>query len=241
MKAHDVHAHIGIDSVYGFSQKPEELIRKMDRAKIAKAVVFPFANVSKIERQNDLVAEAVRASKERLVGFCCVDPKRLGAVDEIDRAVEKLEMKGIMLDAEVFYINLKAPYMKGVFEKALEHKLPVLIHSRPMSSVTFRLGEGIDYVAQNYPEVTILTHIQVPYLGLLASRNNNIMIETSMNLDNRAIETFVSKFGADRIIFGSDSPLNHPYVKRIMVEEAEITEDQKELILRRNVKKLLEI
>lgn len=165
----------------------------------------------------------------------------MDAIDEIDRAVEKLDMKGIMLDAEVFYISLKSPYMNGIFEKALEHRVPVLIHSRPMSSITFGLGDGIDYVAQKYPGVTILTHIQVPYLLRWASRNTNIIVETSMNLDNRAIETFVSKLGAHRIIFGSGSPLNHPYVKRIMVEEAEITEDQKELILRKNLEKLLEI
>jgi len=47
--------------------------------------------------------------------------------------------------------------------------------------------------------------------------------------------------GAHRILFGSNAPLEHPYVKRVVVE-SEITGDEdRELILRQNIVRILKI
>lgn len=248
IKAYDLHANIGVDKVYGFSQTPEELLKKMEIAQVEKAVLQPIpSNQEEIPAINDYVAGVTKKYPNKFVGFCCVDPNDPRVTNEIDRAVNELGLKGILLDYDtflgVFGASLGAPKTWPVFEKAREYNIPILIQSIPGMSryLGDNLAEDINTVCERFPDVTIIAHILIPAIKYFFVKNSNLLLDTANNLDNRAIEGFTGLIGAGRIFFGSNSPKEHPLVRRLYIDDAEITEYQKELILRKNLARLLRI
>ena len=51
----------------------------------------------------------------------------------------------------------------------------------------------------------------------------------------------MEQIGADRILYGTDTPLYQSEMQRARIDHAELTDDQKKLILRDNAVKLLEL
>ena len=69
-----------------------------------------------------------------------------------------------------------------------------------------------------------------------AARHGNLWIDTSSarSILPGLIEWAVREVGADRLMFGSDTPLYHVAMQRARIETAEIPESAKALILREN-------
>ncbi|MDH2900173.1 MAG: amidohydrolase family protein [archaeon] len=245
IRAIDIHANIGTDLMYGFSQTPEQLIKKMDMANVEKAVLqpIPMPDNAQIPKINDYVRAAIDKYPDRFVGFCCVSPSDPNVTNEIDRAVDKLGLSGILLDYDTFMGAYPKPKIDLVFEKAREHEIPVLLQSIPGQSryLGDNLAEEINALAEKFTDVSIIVHQMIPSIKFFFQKNSNLLLNTGHCLDNRTIETYSSLFGAGRILYGSNSPKEHPLVRRLYIDEAEITDYQKELILRRNAARLLGI
>lgn len=95
---------------------------------------------------NDFVASVVRQHPERFFGLAVLpfqDEK--GNLAELDRCIDKLGMKGILL-----YSNLDGrfpdePEFRGVFEMAEKRNVPILLH--PAYPTTFEATKGYDMAA----------------------------------------------------------------------------------------------
>ncbi|GIS63043.1 MAG: hypothetical protein CM1200mP2_52680 [Planctomycetaceae bacterium] len=55
------------------------------------------------------------------------------------------------------------------------------------------------------------------------------------------VEWAVGEIGADRILYGTDTPLYSAEMQRARIDHAELTDDQKKLILRENAVALLDL
>ena len=53
------------------------------------------------------------------------------------------------------------------------------------------------------------------------------------------VEAMVEGVGAERVIFGTDTPLIDPFFGLAKITGADITEEQKELILGKNIMRLI--
>jgi predicted TIM-barrel fold metal-dependent hydrolase len=62
-----------------------------------------------------------------------------------------------------------------------------------------------------------------------------------MSITSGLIEWAVKEIGADRIFYGTDSPLYFAPMQRARVEHAEISDEDKRLILRENALARLEL
>ena len=233
----DVHNHIGRDPAYDIRQSAEELLDKMHVGGIDRAVIFPLANVTDLEKQNDLISDAVDRAPHKFIGFALVNPWNEA---ETRRVVEYDWVKGVEVDVEIFSVNLVAPKVHASLEAALERDLPVFLNSdHPMSRVSTNMAEWVEAVAVKYPDLRIITRPTIPGIGAVAKHCPNVFFEVSAMHADLMLTRSTSQFGAHRFLLGSDSPKEHPYVKRVLIETAQITDHQKRMILGDNADRIL--
>ena len=238
-KAFDAHSYLGEDKVYGYSQTPQDLIQKMERANIEKALVMPFTG-PKLDCLNEYIKKSVGEFPDRLVGFYCVDPSRLDC-RKISRAVDN-DFRGLYLDVEVYcpFIGLKSKGVDNMAKIAKELQLPILIRNYELSINSINLAEQLHEKAEKFPDVTFIVGMRIPSIKMVATMHENIVMSTSMNKYYEAND-FIPVIGPERIIFGSNSPIQDPFVMRKTVDLMPISKHQKRLILRRNLSRILNI
>jgi predicted TIM-barrel fold metal-dependent hydrolase len=230
-------------SLFGYGQTLDELLAGLDAAEIEQAVVCPVRPRGyHLGPANDLVAEAV-AREPRLVGLVRVDPN-LGdeAVAELERGVRALGLRGLFLHPweELFRVN--APLLDPLISRCAELRVPVLIAAGyPWVSEASQIGD----LARRFPRVRlVMTHggqINISGLGqadaMQVLRNHlNVSIETSGVYRQDFLEDVVAELGAERVLFGSNSPRMDPRLEVQRVRWANVAEADKGLILDGNAR-----
>lgn len=144
----------------------DKLVLKMDEAGIDKAIILPLdfwlgcpqSDGISIEEKNVIFAEAVQRHKGRLLTHVGVDPRRENALEIMRQGVEENGAIGLKLHPTTgFYPD--DPICTPLYEKALEYKIPVLIHSgnepAPLQ-IKFSQPKYIDTVAAEFPDLRII-------------------------------------------------------------------------------------
>ena len=138
--------------------------------------------------------------------------------------------------------NMGAP----IFQFAADRNATILTHSGEENS----LPDDLLPLADDHADAKlILAHLGCGYDGdttrqvraIQRSKRGNVFVDTSSmsSLFSGLIEWAVAEIGAERILFGTDSPLYDPATQRARIEHAEIRESEKRLILRDNAIRLL--
>ncbi|HMG36584.1 MAG TPA: amidohydrolase family protein [Blastocatellia bacterium] len=178
---------------------------------------------------NDEVADVVKKYPKQFVGFACADPwKGKRAVDEMERAISELGMKGAKFHpgVQAFYPN--DPRFFPLYEKIASLGVPALFHTG-----TNALGAGVpggmgirldhtrpiylDHVAAQFPELTIIgAHPSWPWhdemLAIIGHKSNVFMDLSgwSPKYIPKSIMDEARRRLQDRIMFGSDYPFITP-------------------------------
>jgi predicted TIM-barrel fold metal-dependent hydrolase len=161
----DVHTHLG--QTWNTTERlaPEELLRWMDAHEIAKAVVLPLMSPesSSYLVTCDFVLEATKPHRERLIPFCCLDPRtsyqggQKGLTDMLRRWVDGgargfgEHKPGVAID--------DARSMK-LYEACAELKMPVLFHCDNLRNTDKPELPGLTKVLETFPTVNFLGHAQ---------------------------------------------------------------------------------
>ena len=98
-------------------------------------------------------------------------------------------------------------------------------------------------------ELAIGVKVIIPHLGLLNGGYNafvkhgvwdkqNVYADTSL-ASRYEINDYIDNFGHERILFGSDFPFGDPKEELCKIQDLSITQEKKELILGRNLRRLL--
>lgn len=251
MRMIDAHCHIGT-SVYGHSQTPGELIRRMDQYGIEKAVVFPFTPPDlDFARANDYIAGAVKNYPARLVGFARVDPRLVqNSTREIERAIADLKLRGVKMHPLEQAFQINSAHVRPVFEKCADLRVPAFVSAgHPLLSNAIQVGD----LAEELPDLTmIMAHCgQLDTSGLghfdaLAAlqENKNLYADTSgypETMRSGFFENVLKSIGPNKLIFGSDSPPMHQQLELIRVTTTRMTDSEKEATLSGNIAQILRI
>jgi len=132
-----------------------------------------------------------------------------------------------------------------IFEFAARHRAVVLSHSSEPNSLASELVEWAD----RFPEMTlILAHIGCGWDGdythqvraVQRSRQGNVFADTSSarSITPRLIEWAVREIGAERIVFGTDTPLHLTAMQRLRIDQAGLTDAEKRQILHENAERV---
>ncbi|MGX8700510.1 amidohydrolase family protein [Caproiciproducens sp.] len=231
----DAHNHIGQKK--GMSFPVEELISRMDKAGVDKAVVFSFPE----QIDNAYVAESVRRYPDRLVGFATVNPWSLDTETELKRAVEDYGMVGLKLHpVRHGYAADNHTVLDPVLALCEEYKLPVLAYG---GADTLSAPNMYEEMALTFPNVDILlAHGGQMYetksaIGVV-KRQPNLYIECSRMFANR-VESLVKENLLDKLIFGTDSPYGDFELEMDKVRIVVENEADREKVFSRNLQKLL--
>lgn len=122
----------------------------------------PAANV------NDLTAEFVRSRPDKLIGFVSVHPFAPDALEEIDRGVHELGMKGVKLGPNYQNFDPLCPEARAIYDRAQTLGLAVLFHqgTSPIRTAPIRYAHPLlmDEIAMAYPELRIvMAHMGHPW------------------------------------------------------------------------------
>ena len=243
----DVHSHMG-PSWFGWWKNEvteEEFIKNyMDKYGIDKACVNYWSIQCDPHAGNDYIASFAKRYPDRIIGFACIIPRWYKtAVQEVERAVKQLNMKGLKLHpaANSYYAN--SPLVYPVVEKAIEFGLPMLFHS---GSDQYSHPHNLGDLAKRYPEATIIMgHIgeEAVLEGIEVARQyENILLDTTGYLNiYHILHQAIDRVGEDRIVFGTDFVACNPGPEIAKVRDVGLTERQVEKIMGGNIAKVLKI
>jgi predicted TIM-barrel fold metal-dependent hydrolase len=201
----DAHTHTGFNDPDGVTGSAEELLAGLDRAGVARAVVFTTAEPAGYPAANDRVVAEVQASGGRLSAFTRVDPNAEAPLDEARRGFAA-GARGIKLHPRSDDFALPHPEVESLVALAAERRAPVLFHAgRGIPA----LGEEVIRLAGAYPDARlILAHAGISDLGLLqhvVSTLPNVYFDTSW-WQVADLLTVMSVVPPGQILFASDMP-----------------------------------
>jgi predicted TIM-barrel fold metal-dependent hydrolase len=233
-----------------------DYVALMDEFDIEKAVIVSF-NVKTaydiILVSNDNVAELVDLHPKRLIGFAGIDFPSPNAIDELDYAINSLNLKGVKTVPPVQKIDLSDPNYDPIWKKMVDLEIPLWTHGGHQVSTTgsiARLGHPmlIDELAMRHQDLTIIIgHMGTPWFWETYSvvlRHPNVYVDISSHphLYNYFPWDAYTNYNIEhKIFFGSDHPLVH--WKQIIpaVKDLPISEGFRNRIFYENAKKVLKL
>ncbi|MFC1528416.1 amidohydrolase family protein [Candidatus Latescibacterota bacterium] len=250
----DADAHISPTFEGGNSITVEELLRRMDRTGVDKALTWiqpPYRR--EIDQANEYVFNAKKRFPDRILGFGWADPN-LGvdkAKDAVRKCVNCYGFYGVKFNGAQnnYYIDdpkLTLPVIDEVAKlgKILAFHVGTDAYNR---THPFRVAK----IARLYPELTILV---VHMGGVAHSDLTNAVIEfasehSNMILIGSAVRSIpilkaIKTLGADRVCFGSDTPFELMHVELAKYKallDGEVNEEEKNLILGGNIKRIFNL
>jgi L-fuconolactonase len=240
----DTHTHIVADDHHRYPLKPRslsgewyleaphdasQLLSCMDEAGVAKAVLVQAVGAYSYE--NDYAADSARAHPDRFASACCIDPLADAASETLRYWVEKRGMQGVRLFAIAAEGAswLGDPQTFSVWRTAAELGAHVIV------TILAHQLEELQSAVQRFPQVRVsLDHCGFPDathpepLFALADESNlfckvsSIVLESAGEQSASFVEALESRFGAERIMWGSDFCQTHdrPYTELVSVARA---------------------
>ena len=243
----DSHVLILNTPVPGETVTGEEVVEMMDEEKIDKSIVFnltPFSQVKDHDysKANEEVAKEVKKFPDRLIGFARTNPwMKEKAVKDLEYAVKVLGLKGLKLHPTIDWFGANSDIVFPLAELCGKLGVPINMHTyEPPKALPALVGD----LAEKFPDTKIImTHMGGSlYFGeaiIVAKNLENLYLNTAGVYQPQIIKIAVDKLGANRIIFGSDFPWGNPKIELAKVEVSGITEEQKELVLGKNLARVL--
>ncbi len=264
----DFHTHIFPDSLaprakksledstvhFGYPYKAQtemtsaSLIEHMDMWGVDISVIQPV--VTKPSQTVTTNTWAAAAQSERIIAFGGLHP----ATDDYKRDIDlisSLGLKGIKLHAEYQSFYPEEERMLRIYDYAFSKSLIVLHHAgfdpgmpQPFHSNPERFAQMLEKIKGG---VFVLAHLGSQQMWDEVEQylvGSDVYFDTSMGFECYSDEQFqriAQHHGADKILFGSDSPWSRADREIEILKSLPLAEEEKRLILSENAKRILKI
>jgi uncharacterized protein len=233
----------GIWQLYPVTKTFAEFVAYLDRTGVYRGIISSVRcqeakSPADFIAGNREVARYVDKFRSRFLGACVVNPVFIDeALREIEYCKNELGFKWV---GELCNFTVPYEYTIQEFSLLVEHvtklKMVLAVHAEL---------RDMHYILQNFPQATIV----FPHFGdsqtfariELVAAHPNAYIDTSGYGHDRVgiLEYAVKTVGADRVLFGSDFSINCPTTVLGRIQNAFLTDEQKQKILGRNLEGLL--
>ena len=256
IQAIDVHAHFGTYIGAKFALTGElmsgevEVVLERARAANTKLTIVSPLEALMPRLHGDPVAGNMHAAEvvaqtDGLMQWVVVDPRKAKTFGQAADLLERAKTAGIKIHPEEHGYPIRE-HGEAIFQFAAEHQAVVQSHSGEQNSLP------ADFVpfADAFPEVVlIISHLGCGWdddptyqvRAIQKSRHGNMFTDTSSakSITSGLIEWAVREVGAERILYGTDSPLHFAPMQRARIDRADIPDSDKHLILHDNAARLL--
>ena len=229
----DAHMHIGDFPLFGVALDGDGLAATMSSNGIGKGVIFCPDNAYTLR---------VVESMPDVYGMVWVNPREPHYVEDAARYLDHPKFLGAKLHPLLDGYLPADPAIHPVMRLLLERGLPVLIHS---GHPIFSLPWSIEELAVAFPDNKIIMghmgHSNVVYINAaidIASRRQNVYLETSGMPMHTKIREAVERVGPERVLYGSDAPFHHPEVEMLKVRLSGLSDELVGRVLRSNSEQL---
>lgn len=258
IQAIDVHAHLGrmqrgknllIDELC--SGDAQKVLARAAMANTRWTIVTPLDTLFPPLKADTFAANqravGIIAETEGLFQWAVLNPIQEQTYEQVAQMLELPKCLGIKIHPEEHGYPIKEQG-RAIFEFAARHQAIVLTHS----GQEYSMPEDFIPFANDFPEATlILAHIgntcdndSTHHLkAIQASTQGNVYADTSSsnNITPGLLELTVNEVGADRILYGTDSPLYFTPMQRARIDYADLDDRDKRLILHDNAASLFNL
>ncbi len=218
-----------------------DLTKEAKQAGITKLVVFSTATkAEQVENVNTFTAAHI---SETIAGLGSLHPDYQPFEAEVAR-IKRLGLKGIKLHPDFQQFNIDDPRMYPVYELLQAEKLPVLFHTGD-ENFDYSSPKRLAKVMDDFPNLTVIAAHLGGYMRweeaceYLIGRD--VYIDTSSvyhRLSHEQIVSIIRKHDIDRVLFGTDYPIDRYDYNFEHFDALGLTEDEQEKILYQNTQQL---
>jgi uncharacterized protein len=218
----------------------------MRNLKIDAAVIMTSKQASSSgdnTRENKEIASIARRNPDKFFGMAIVDPLKENAPEELTRYVQELGIKALKLHPYAQCYSPILPCVQTLVERAVRLRVPVMVHSGTAPHTT---PLQIATLADLFPDATIilahagLSETYAADARLAAKRHENVFLETSC-LPAGYVGMAIREIGAERVMFGSDSPWNVTETELDKIKVLKLPEEDEIRVLGGTAAKVFEI
>ncbi|MFW9924793.1 MAG: amidohydrolase family protein [Candidatus Thorarchaeota archaeon] len=192
---------------------------------------------------NIFVNKLVQALPDKLIQFYWVNPLDNDYFEKMVEAYKKWHYKGIKLHQCIIPFSNNGPEVKKIAQFAQENTLPVFIHV-----FSSKEADRLIDLAREFPKTNFIIAHLMGFDNVFRKGKDlsNIYFDISPYYitSNKRILKAVKQFGSDHVILGSDTPFGIDNLKNNIQRVKnipELTEEQKKMILGRNISHLLNL
>lgn len=224
------------------------LKRNMEKFGVDVSVLQPV--MTKASQLKSLNEWAVNACSDSIVSFGAIFPHTEDYKADID-FVCSLGLKGLKFHAEYQGFRVDDPKMLKIYDYAFEKGLIVLQHAGydPAFSAPFRSSpkQFANIAKEMRGGVLVAAHlggqrqwdeVEEYMVG------ESIYLDTSMGscyYSAEQLTRIIKSHGADKILFGSDSPWSRADEEIAFIKKLDISDEERKLIFSGNAKRLLKM
>lgn len=191
---------------------------------------------------NAYVYQLTKALPDKVIQFYLVSNAYDSITQELDNKYSIWKFKGLKFHQFWFPISIKSKIFIETAAWAIKKDLPIFIHLFSDKEVKML----IEFKKNNPKSIIIVAHLfglELFIKSEIKFRNLYFDISTYQVTSDKRVLKAIKYFGADKILMGSDTPYGKNNLQKNMdrVYNLSISQEEKEMILGENIRKLLKI
>lgn len=244
----DMHTHMGLEyCLYYEDHDADGIVRYMDEVGVEFIVCAPVEDLMDGSSRRAQIRDAMARYPDRIRGYYCVNPLLGFSPEGIQREFEEHSgYVGLKFLPDYHRTNLTDDVYRPALEYADARHMLVLSHTWgvSMNGESCNSVDKVQKVLERYPNIHfIMGHScqgQVDRAIDLARNFPNAYLDLcDTSRLNGVIEKMVRLAGAEKVVFGTDVPMQGFCFQLGCVLGARIGDDEKKLILRENALRIL--
>lgn len=244
----DMHTHMGREHcLYYGSHGAAEMVSRMDELGVEWIACSPCEDLLDASSERNQIVAAMHDYPDRIRGYYCVNPNLGIELHEIEDAfASNPGYIGFKLLPDYHRTPLSSDLYRTALEFADKRELVVLSHTWGVSMNGERCNSAdqVAFLLDKYKRINfIMGHScqgQVDAAIDIARNYKNAWLDLcDTGRLNGVIEKMVKTVGAERILFGTDFPLQSEAYQLGCVIGSRIDQREKKLILRDNAERLI--
>ena len=221
------------------------MLRAGEKAGIDRYIIQSVATTPKQVRSiNEFIRATVDEHPDIMYGLGTLHPESEDLQGDVEYLVE-LGLGGVKLHPDIQQFKLDDYRCLKIYELCEKYGLPMLIHTGD-SRYDFSNPNRLIPILDIYDKLTIVgAHFGGWSMWEEASQllfeKSNFYVDCSSSfyaLSDEKIVEIIRRYGADRVLFGSDYPMWNPETEVQRLRSLPLTDEEKEKIFSLNAKKI---